>query len=103
LELGTTSRKIYDDKLLSPPTNGILPTTTTTNVQQEVSTKDSSALDLNGSLLDSSFGYKPMVLLPSVGFGAALGLHPSPKLIKTKTRYVQKSINAKIISELNFG
>ncbi|KAI3418913.1 Nuclear pore complex protein Nup98-Nup96, variant 2 [Globodera pallida] len=59
----------------------------------QLDTTKSSATDLNGSFLEQSFTYKPLVLLPSVGFGAALGLHQSPKL-KSKGDSLLKSMQS---------
>jgi hypothetical protein len=82
-----THRKAYDELLVSP-TNGTLTSdlTATSPPKPSEPAKDTTP-SFNGSLLDSSFNYKPMVRLPSVGFGAALGLSQSPKLIKSKTRF----------------
>ena len=83
------------DQLLPAPTstaqNGTISSTsvstsTDTTAFKELS-KDSSTAGIDNSLLDGSFSYKPMVLLPSVGFGTALGLHQSPKLVKSKSRF----------------
>ncbi|KAL3096948.1 hypothetical protein niasHS_002664 [Heterodera schachtii] len=54
-------------------------------------TKNSTA-DLSASFLDQSLTYKPLVLLPSVGFGAALGLHQSPKLKSNRSDSMLRSM-----------
>lgn len=90
-QLHLTSRRTLDGPRTSifatPPTSALsisTTTITTTTTTLDSTTRTGSSVDLSTSLLlDGSFTYKPLVLLPSVGFGAALGLHQSPKL-KTK-------------------
>ena len=85
LNMGISSSKRVQEHLASmPPTsvNGVLSTTTAGGNSPQLTEAQSRELtaksnSLNGSLLDGSFSYKPMVLLPSVGFGTALGLHQS--------------------------
>ncbi|KAF7634524.1 Peptidase S59 domain-containing protein [Meloidogyne graminicola] len=48
---------------------------------QDLSTKDTSLAE--SAIFDTNLSYKPIIILPSVGFGAALGLRHSPKLTKS--------------------
>ncbi|CAK5117356.1 unnamed protein product [Meloidogyne enterolobii] len=82
ITFGTKDGQQKSSSTTSPQNSFLADLSIVSTISRGTNTQDKEN-SIGETLFDTSLSYKPLIILPSVGFGAALGLRHEPKLTKS--------------------